>query len=755
MKNLVFLVRLILLSVVYLVYSPCFADDSYEISVDVDLTLEFLPIDLKRNLKENYTGGQLKLGQIEPSHLEPITITGDNSPIHDNAIPTSGIVFFQKTSEFHIRKYEIQILKSDGEVDHILTVRFKTKRPTVSSIKVLIDNREFENKIMFDYRSPLNAEMVISGHGFLVEPEISLQEFALKNVRIETDKRLTAKLEIPQERLSEVELGNRKIVIKDQFGDWNRIEVDVRIEGSSPEIIPPVNSIHYYTRTSTVPLRFTSFHTSPNAKIFTECIDGEPCYVETKPSGFDAIRKNGTLETTISIALPTNVNNSRFKVYIQNGDDKTSDKQIVNIEPSQNTATIQPRNSLYPLVQGQEGEIILTATRNDFESVDLTSYRLTMEGTPVSCEISPAGNPSSSKLVARVNVPERIAGASISFELRHGDRTWSGQIENIYPVPEWTNRQGYFQTNVEYVLKYDKASPNALIVNDQKGVEILDRDISDGIGKIKINSNFTEDDVIINTQIASQIADETKVDFQKWLSPDKYISFKETEVYSSKGLEYLILAKNKRMFQIDQNSNLVKHENPQVLTLKLKDIDGNDLKEKKLTFTESRKSEFVLNTFKGGDRFYLEVAGLDGQSKTYNGYLKRNFWESLSLDIGLSGVSYMLSDPNKDFDARHEQDTSLQKVDRFNILKGINVGLFYQFQFNSNMSMKRRLLGAGVYANFVEDNDGVDIKSSLGVGIMIAETLLIGVDFGDRKAITIGASANVIDFVKLLAKQEE
>ncbi|MEM1001877.1 MAG: hypothetical protein AAGH46_04430, partial [Bacteroidota bacterium] len=724
----------------------------FDIVVDADLSAEYIKLDLNSNLDRVYTDSYYTIGSIEPNSIEPVTIGDDGNDQYSNIIPRSGIITLKMPVGDINLNFSIQIKNNSGRPDHKIAVRIKTRKPTISSISIQPRiGLATTNKLLLDYNSNLDISIRIQGQGFYVKPEIEFQSYELK-VNQFTATEIRGELKIDKAKLRDLLLGSSKMVLRDKNNDW-RIEQDITVEANKPTIEAPITSIQYYAKTSQVKLTLRTTNTSPNVRVFTECPDANPCHVEIKNEGFSASQLDGNLQSTIGIGLPDNVDRTRVLVYIKNGDDKTSAKLPVTIEPSTATAQVIPKNPEYPLIEGTPTEVEFISTNGDFEIINVAAYQLKIEGVDSKINVN-SSKVSSKKITANVEVPKSINGVSRKFVLNNGAQSWSGEIGQVYPIPSLINSSENYLRSLEYVLKYDKTSPKAEIFSEQKGIKVLDKDISDGIGTIKIETSFENDTVKLITKINSATVKTELLKVDKWLIPSSYFKFEGVDFFKRNRLNYLAVTKKERKFKIEQISSFVSRESPQVIKFQLLDNENNQLDTANLQFKETETEEILLDRFDGGDRFRLIGTSIDNQRKVYNGFLKRTFWESLTFDVGLSGVRYLLDDPNKNFEERVMLDSTLQKTDRFRILKGINLGVFYHFE--NKTPRKKRLFGFGLYANFIEDEDGADIDSSFGLGLMLAETILIGVDFGDKNnAITIGASANLIDFVKLLADSEE
>ncbi len=683
-----------------------------------------LTIDFNDNINVVYDS-TYSLGSVLPSNQLRIL------PVMESGQPWK--LQFDVLEGYKPGKISFQI-KKGGVADHIVELHIKAPKPTIDL--VIIQNSTPFNEIYHDYRVPLKVSMKLSGGPFFEVPSVEFQDRKLEVRKISLTE-LEATLIVAGEELKKIKLGDQKLNVT--HSDYGAVGVPVKVNGNIPSI-ESAKRISYIKKKSVVPVKITGSNISPNGVLCVKCIEPGSCYVEENCFSLKEHRTFGEVEAMVGLALPDHVVNTSFKVFIRNGDGQSSNEFTVRVGPTSETATIVARAENKPLVSGVTTEVIIGRISNDFPTRDWDNYQLFLNGDDIALPITVnSGTSTSDKLFAEITIPREKNGSNIKFKLSHGAQIWLGQIDQIIRQPQFVDERLEIRSNIEYDIYFDEKEEGATLTESQEGLNIIDRDISDGHGKFKLSNDFGDDQVKLSVNIKSHFLYSIELNVSDWDKPESTFDIKNELILDKQPIIKLEYGDN---LIIEKSDQLVANKSSQSIKIQLYGKDGVAKgSEHILRFKNPEPLEIFPIGINTGEEFRVEFKTEDDQRKTYIGYIKRPPVERIMISAGLNGIKYKLKDDGDATTPRH------------NLLGGITVGAFYLLE--NKRPQDTRFIGFGIYGSFVENNNANDLQGSIGIGAILAEKLLIGFDFGKNKSFTIGANINILDFAKLVGATTE
>lgn len=703
------------------------AQKTYDLTnVDVNYDKNTICIDLLNNLEVTYDE-TFKMGIIKPIliPLKEENIGPEGDLIANGEF--KNICFTNTDGHVKPGVYAFQVLKN-GSLDHL--IKFEIKAPKPEANLSIFQNDVKVGSLNIDYANHLKAQFEFSNDSRFFEekkPKIQFQGHELKLKSIELNK-LVAELDLSVEQVQKIKLGSQFISLS--HSDWGIDEYGINVESKSPQISQLHTIITYTNHIAQVPLKLDAFDVSPNAQICVECDDTfDGCPVTGKCYAI-LLKENGQISSDINIGLASHGDTGRFKAFIKNGDGKSSEKVNVIVEPLDVTAELSSRDENKPIVSGLKSDVTIINKNGAF---DLSKdFLMTIQGKNIPIEVDESST--SSTLFGKIDVPKDIHGAKLKFEIENNSQTWRGQIGQINKIPSLQTEGIVFRRNQEFTLNFDEKVKGVTLVNDQIGVEILKKDISDGIGKLKLTTDFFDEMLSIGVRVDSRDVIRREFEVKEWTSPKSALTIGNT-VTTFKNRPIITLNDGEDII-IKQNDNLVDNESNEKIYVQLYNKDGNAVGDQSvLRFRKNEDLKIFPKGFSSGDDFLLEFKTVDEKRETYIGYIQRPFWDRFSFNAGLNGVRFSLVDDDLE-------------TPRHKILGGITVGIFYSFE--RKRPQEKNLFGVGLYGNFSESEDGSELSSSLGIALLLAEKVSIGLDIIGMHAITIGANINILDFSKLL-----
>lgn len=628
--------------------------------------------------------------------------------------------------EFKPGKYTV-VIKHGEQVSHKVTFKVKAPKPE-PQIAIKQNGQNTGNRLNIDYRTPLEANLEITGGPYFEAPEVSLQGIKLPVEKI-NDQALLVTIDWRNDQLANLKLGNQKLKISHE--DYGDVYSDIYLSGTAPKL-SDVRNIEYTDKQSQITLEFAGSLISPNALICTSCIGNSKCYVESNCFLMNKADIAGRYKVSLGLYLPESVDQTRFYAYIKNGDGQMSDSLIVQVRKSNSTLTIKPKNEAQGVISGMPVDIVLECTDADFELNHFEEYQLYVQSKPAKIQINQSIS-TFKQIFATVIIPEKVKGKDVNFLLAKDDKNWTGKLD-VKALPRLVHRGDYFR-NQSYQLSYNSQVAGANISTDSPGVILDDTDVSDGSGKVSLQAH-APDRIFLQFKIQDFVVRYDTLQVRQWYDPQNSIVFPDTTIFKHhRGNTYLYLNKNQKL-ELLPAEPLVRANTYQQLKVQLYNNSGAAIGNTETVYFNSAEG-LSLDTYglNEGDVFRLEVKTLDNKRFNYTGYVKRNFTNRWIVSAGINGIRYELRD-----------DGDPETI-RYSMLKGVTAGAYYLFDPMSPSTT--RFIGVGPYANFIENEAGNDIKMTLGIGVLIKERLMIGYDFSSTNAITIGATMNILDFTKL------
>lgn len=727
---------------------------TYPLPVEFDQNLptgEFT-IDFTKNNAKIYTGGIYLLAKnsFEGFQIKPDLVDG-NVVVKQPAIPLNGEMKFIRTAKFNISKsYQIPIadITNVNKVDHILDLHFIPKPFKIETVKSVTNGIESEGKLEVDYSARMRTKLVFEGKNFTRKPTLLFQSNKLIVTSLTANK-VEANLDLSLDKVRKLYLGNQKIMIATPFADT--VFYPIVVHGKSEttlELKRTNKTVFYEEKESSLTIEFEVINASPTINLFTSC-PTEECYIEKlnkEPVDRITDKNSFKIKVPLLLKLPDEVESQKFNIYYTNSDGKKSNTLEININknPRATAKLFLLDSTKHVLMEGLTSEVKLRAVDNDF-SQEIANYSLEIDDTNVPINITSTGN--AHTLIATIDMPNSISGVKKKFTLTNGEKQWFGIINEIYNQPSLADTNAYYLPKTEYSLTFDKVNDHAKIVSQSNQIKVIDRLIDDGVGQIRINEFKSDEEYLIKVISKYDTVSVIRLPVKKPLQPKAMVEIKGTELLTHSSVEYLIFNRKNPKINIETKNKYVSSDNSQELKVGIKEI-GNDFeKNEKLTFTEFNDVEFSFLNPKGGEKYRISI--LDEVNNNEDNYYGVFPSSSVKFKFGLTGARFILEDINKDFDKRIQSDSTLVKEQRFQVLEGINAGVFFYpygkktKMWKNDLASSKRFLGLGIYFNAIVDSDGFDFGRFIGLGVVLKETIMLGVDLGSQPAISLGIMASI------------
>ncbi len=650
--------------------------------------------------------------------------------------------------------YYLAVKDSAGNPLHMWSIPIIGKIPKIHNIQILQSNNLVDSlEIPFNYNLS-NTKIRLLGENLDQSFEnVSIQGLSLKKVSEQT---YAFSSDWNKANLSKIHLGNPTLKIK-RYNSNVEDSKTVKIRGPKP-VIETNSPIPINPASNSIEVDIPVSNIFQDTKILIENLKGKSVLRQGAEFQISGLKRN---DNSIKVELNLNSNafangSAKFKATLLNGDGQASDTTTISLTVNGNLVNIQPLDpENYPLLEGQKVPVILNRINGGAfqkEKLLIIDVKGKIDTLDIKNDFDVAN-----KVVTDVEVPKDSGGSLVSFKLSNDGNVWLGSFPSILVTPNIVieEKTDVILPSRKLTLRSDKQSSAIKIIpkNKPPGISLSATDFKTGIIEIKADAS-TE----VGKKFSLLISQSSySIDTMHFSVGDWPTAKKAFVVKYLKGLDSLnnqkklITTENDliTLFGKNQASNLPLNS----YSYYLRRRDGSELSTRKyLTKSDSatfgRIIDLRANGLFGGKEFSLNVVDPKGLEYSQPFYVKRKWQERIVVQAGLSAINHYIGKKRNEV------------LEQTNVLSGVNLGVFYLPDWQKNES--KRWLGfglsfigqEGVIETDQNGNRTVNTPAGLrfGAGILIYETLSIGIATGEGlpRSIFVGANVTFLDLSNLI-----
>ncbi len=642
--------------------------------------------------------------------------------------------------------YTLVVRESGSQkVIHRRSLKLVHPEPEVTGFTVQYpDGRETKNKIQVDPNKDLNGVKFILDGKNLNYPfkSVSIQGLALKKIPDEPNAFLTDAW--TAQRIKSLSLESPKIKME------RHLVADIYLSAVRIEAEPPIITGNLVRKINAGQERYLLTLNVSNlfkrARLqLSELGGGNVLKNEGTFDGPKVDVENGTITQEVLFNKGAlSAGNGRFSVKVINRDGQESATKVIQMQVREATIVATPINRRSPFIEGAQVQVRFTRSDNSAAFRFRGDVRLVINGT--SQVITPRNlDGALNQFSTMVNFPYGLSGF-VPFELTSGGNNWRGYFEEIIDRPKLISepREVYVGSSVLIHLQDPNDKVKAIVRSDMEGIKLTDSDFSDGATELSVDK-----DVPVNTSFSVGLYYENhqleSIDFtvKSWPNPGKAAEFKiGGKVYGINPKKKVAIDQNEVILL--QSKKGLQKKTTSKLTAQLITSDGIKLgTPQPLVYNEkSQRARTTLTPYgfgiKGGDEFMIELVNPLSQPVIQRAYAKRDFWERILANAGVSAVNISF---------KERRDENNEKLPGTTLISGVNLGVYYMTE--SLQSAGRRPFGYGINIMAQEENSEVELR--LGTSILLYETLSFGFNFmgNGGPAFFIGANVSFLDLSKI------